>query len=443
MPILLAALVIGAIIWAIEASGSANGSSPAQNAQTMNQLLLAIHDPNWAQKVQQSLMNDGDALGLDVQAATIGVAELAAAQAIRIKVAALNGQKTYSPPPLPAAVDDPSVYDLFPTGQYQGCDANPQCDPSQARYGSGPGPLGLDAGISSLDVDAQDCVSYLLQCYPDSWAKEWPLAANVQGDPTGTLLQAINGVENVVRSSLPMLATALRYKAAFLLHNKSALNTAALAAVQSGVPMTSFQGSTPVGLHGPGFGPPGSSSSGPSGPGFGPPGSVPSGGGDGGGGGGGSWFPPGPPSGQSQYVPPPPSQSHYVPPASPSGQSQYVPPTPPTPAHQVPNPNQHPVPTGVNPIFVNHPLQPLQPSQPSQPAQTPPVGDIVTASGGVLRDRAGYVRTHLGATALVHMKPRWIGSRVHVVGMWIPPVWPGAAVDWARRVATAKHIHLP
>jgi hypothetical protein len=257
MPLILIAAAIAAGLYVVVATSQASQSSqptPAAAAAKITQLLLAIQDPSWRDRVQGAMMLDTDPLTLEILAGSLSVGEPAGAQALQIKVAALQGKATYAPPPLPTAVNDPGVYNLFATGQYQGCDVVPSCDPSAAKYGSGAGPMGLDAGIANLEAEGSETLEYLLQAYPDSFAKQFPKSTVIQTDPTSTLAQTISAVEAVVRSSLPMTATALRYKQAFLLGNKTALNAAALAALQTGTPMTSSQVVSSVSAQAPGSG---------------------------------------------------------------------------------------------------------------------------------------------------------------------------------------------
>jgi hypothetical protein len=192
------------------------------------------------------MMNDSDALSLDIMAATLSVGEPSGTAVLRIKVAVLEGKATYSPPPLPTAVNSAAAYDLFASGQYQGCDATAGCNPDAAVFGSGPGLLGLDAGLATLESDATDCITFLLECYPDGFARQFPKSTVIQGDPTSSLAQTLSAVESVVRSSLPILATSLRYKQAFLIANRTTLNTQALAALASGVAMSSANVSLPA-----------------------------------------------------------------------------------------------------------------------------------------------------------------------------------------------------
>jgi len=241
MPILIAAVVLAGLLYAVAQSQKSQSPQPssAASAAEINQLLLAIQDPSWQEKVQAALMSDSDALSLDIMAATLSVGEPSGAAVLRLKVAALQGKPSYAPPPLPTVVNSPQAYDLFASGQYQGCDATPSCNPAAAVYGSGPGPMGLDATAGTLEDDGLECISYLLQAYPDSFAKEFSKSVLIQGDPTSALAQTLSAVESVVRSAMPITATSLRYKQAFLLANKVALNAQALAVLRGGAaPMT-------------------------------------------------------------------------------------------------------------------------------------------------------------------------------------------------------------
>ncbi len=172
-------------------------------------------------------MTTTDQTSLELLAAFMSVGEPSAAAVLRVKIAALQGKTVYTPPVLPPIVDSPNAFNLFSTGQYQGCDQQPSCNVSAAQFGNGPGLLGLDSGIAGLSTEAQDVLAGLLVALPASFALQFPLAPTVQGDPTGTFAQTCGAVEAVIRGPLPIAATSLRFKQGYLVANHAALNAAA------------------------------------------------------------------------------------------------------------------------------------------------------------------------------------------------------------------------
>jgi hypothetical protein len=212
---------------ALEAQAKILDGLAQQSTDQINALLLSIKDPSIRTKIQQVLMTTTDQTSLELLAAFMSVGEPSAAAVLRVKIAALQGKTVYTPPVLPPVVNSPNAFNLFSTGQYQGCDQQPSCNVSAAQFGNGPGPLGLDSGITGLSPEAGDVLAGLLVALPASFAQQFPLAPVVQGDPTGTFAQTCGAVEAVIRGPLPIAATSLRYKQAYLVANQAALNAAA------------------------------------------------------------------------------------------------------------------------------------------------------------------------------------------------------------------------
>ncbi len=199
---------------ALEARAKVIEAALQKNAARINTLLAQIKDPAWRDKVQAIVMKTTDLPSLEILRGFFSVGEPAAAEILGLKIAALLGLPAYSPPPMKEVVNVPGVFNLFATGQYQGCENQPGCNVADAKFGTGPGPMGLDAGLANLTPEAAESLAGLLVFLPQTFATTFK--ASAFQDPVAAFVATLGAIARGVGLSLPMTATALRYKASFL-----------------------------------------------------------------------------------------------------------------------------------------------------------------------------------------------------------------------------------
>jgi len=220
---------------ALEARAKVLASALQKNADRINTLLAQIKDPAWRDKVQTIVMKTTDLQSLEILHGFFSVGEPAAAEILGLKIAALQGQSAYTPP-APNTVDAPGVFNLFATGQYQGCEDQPGCKVADAKFGIGPGPMGLDAGIANLTPEAAESLAGMLVFLPATFAKTFKASADVQQDPYNPFAKTLYAIANGIAARLPMAATALRYKARFLAE-AAPVSAASAAHTGAGIPV--------------------------------------------------------------------------------------------------------------------------------------------------------------------------------------------------------------
>lgn len=203
---------------ALEARAKVLASTLQKNADRINALLSQIHDAAWRNKVQTIVMKTTDLPSLEILRGFFVVGEPAAAEILGLKIAALQGQTAYTPPAAnaAAAVVAPGVFNLFASGKYQGCENEPGCNVADAKFGVGPGPMGLDAGLATLSSEAAEALAGMLVFLPATFAKTFKANSDVQKDSYNAFAVTLGSIANGIASRLPMTAKALLYKVIFV-----------------------------------------------------------------------------------------------------------------------------------------------------------------------------------------------------------------------------------